>query len=500
MNIKTIIRQYTILLMVFLLSSPVLFAQAGFNDDRIMLQGFYWDCYRFGHTDRYPMVTTNTQNIEKFWYQILNEKVTDIKEAGFDLIWLPPPSKGSGMAGYGPTEYFSFDNMYGDDGLQTNLLVNLLNNGIEPIADIVINHRNGSVGWAGFRNPQWGTTTICSSDEAFYMDGSDVQNLDMSQRGDEEERPVPYCPEPTTYQYPVYRDLDHTKEIVRRDIVSYLARLKEMGYRGWRYDMVHGYHANKVAYYNQISQPTFSVGEYAWDKHDEARGWVWLSAANENQLTTASSVFDFTTWRTLKENKGNYDALYSYGLGIGLVGDNTDGQAWKNRAVTFLENHDTGWRCMEREENGRVVLDQEGTDSFSNGWEVEQGYAYILTHPGVPCVYWKHYFDWGDDLTQKLKGLINARKVTGVHAGSELNTQNNARSNGVYAARIVGSKGIIYMRLGGDDNAWQPYYSGYSDYLEYVAGNGWKVWVHLFDERLNHMVQQASANQSLPLP
>jgi alpha-amylase len=30
------------------------------------------------------------------------------------------------------------------------------------------------------------------------------------------------------------------------------------------------------------------------------------------------------------------------------------------------------------------------SDTLQNNWEVEQGYAYLLTHPGVPCVYWKH--------------------------------------------------------------------------------------------------------------
>jgi alpha-amylase len=35
---------------------------------------------------------------------------------------------------------------------------------------------------------------------------------------------------------------------------------------------------------------------------------------------------------------------------------------------------------------------------------VSQGYAYILTHPGMPCVAFDHYFDWGS----KLQGEINA--------------------------------------------------------------------------------------------
>jgi hypothetical protein len=46
-----------------------------------------------------------------------------------------------------------------------------------------------------------------------------------------------------------------------------------------------------------------------------------------------------------------------------------------------------------------------------------------LTHPGVPTVFWKHYFDWGADLQNKIRALINARKVAGLHAGSALHHQ-----------------------------------------------------------------------------
>jgi len=37
-----------------------------------------------------------------------------------------------------------------------------------------------------------------------------------------------------------------------------------------------------------------------------------------------------------------------------------------------------------------------------------QGYAYILTHPGIPCIYWEHYFDWNHG--DPIKRLVKARK------------------------------------------------------------------------------------------
>jgi alpha-amylase len=182
------------------------------------------------------------------------------------------------------------------------------------------------------------------------------------------------------------------------------------------------------------------------------------------------------TMFTLKNNKGNYRAWYGLGKGgLGLVGDTTDGLPWKQRAVTFLENHDTGYRTNE---DGSPQPDH-GQDSFQNNWEVEQAYAFILTHPGIPTVYWKHYFDWGDDLRWRVQSLINARKSAGVHAGSMVYPQNNARDKNVYAARIEGRRGDLFVRVGGSDEDWQPQHSGYVDYREYARGTGWKVWVKL---------------------
>ena len=464
-------------------------AQAGFDDDRVMLQGFYWESYRHGHPEKFPGYGSKT------WYGIVTEQAPTIREARFDLIWLPPPSfAGRYSAGYNPKEYFNLNNSYGDFAEHRSMLTALLGNGIEPIADIVINHRDGSRAWADFRNPDWGTWAITRDDEAFTNPASEIFGTPVDRRGAAEERPVEYAQHGgTTYEYGSFRDIDHTDPQVRRDLIRYLLQLKSAGYRGWRYDMVHGYHAKWIAVYNRASKPTFAVGEYDWGAHVAQRGWIWHTAAIPGRLETSSSVFDFTNLFTLRDNKGNFGAWYGFGAGIGMVGDNTDAQPWKNKAVTFLENHDTGYRTNE----DGTPQEHHETDSFANNWEVEQAYAQILTHPGVPTVYWKHYFDWGADLRNQIRALINARKVAGVTAGSALHLQNNARMNGVYAARIVGRNGDLYVRIGGDDAAWQPFHSGYANYREYAQGAGWKVWVGLPG---NPGLQQAPLRAALPIP
>jgi alpha-amylase len=458
------------------------FGQAGFDDDRVMLQGFYWESGRHGYPDRFPYLG------DKKWYVLVQEKATQIREGRFDLIWLPPPSHASGLsAGYNPKQYFQLDNAYGNFAQHRAMLRALLQQGVEPVADIVINHRDGTRDWADFTNPTWGLWAVCRNDELFEQ--ATWSNTPDAERGAEEES-VPYDSfGGTTYRYESFRDLDHTNRQVRKDILRYLLQLKSIGYRGWRYDMVHGFHARWIALYNKRSKPTFSVGEYEWDHHDAQRGWIWHTASVPDDLKTASAVFDFSTHFTLQDNKTNYVRWY----GSGMIGDQTDGLSWKQKSVTFLENHDTGYRT---EENGNAEKDHT-SDSFLNNWEVEQAYAYILTHPGVPSVYWKHYFDWGSTLRNKIKALINARKVAGVHAGSTVHRQDNARDKGIYGAMIQGKKGALYVRVGGSDQDWQPSLSGYSDYREYAYGDGWKVWVKLPG---NPAHQFAPLKAALPVP
>ncbi len=324
--------------------------------------------------------------------RLLRSKPPAIRHGRFDLIWLPPPSfAGAHSAGYNPKEYFNLSNSYGDLAQHLSMLASLLGNGVEPIADVVINHRDGSHRWADFKNPDWGTWAITRNDEAFTNPNSDVYGTPENERGAAEEQPVEYAQHGgTTYGYGSFRDIDHTSERVRRDLIRHLLQLKSAGYRGWRYDMVHGYHAKWIAVYNRASAPTFSVGEYDWDKPDEQRGWIWHTATVPGRLDTASSVFDFMTMFHLKDNKSNYAARYESGRRdrsatppMDIRGRTGPSRSWRTTIPVTAPTR-TGRRSRGMK-----------SDSFANGWEVEQGYAHILTHPGVPTVYWKHYFDWG---------------------------------------------------------------------------------------------------------
>src|SRR5205814_7351411 len=114
----------------------------------------------------------------------------------------PPSYAGGRSAGYDPKQYWKLDNSYGDFRQHRAALEELLKKGVEPVADLVLNHRAGDTGWADFKNPDWGTWAICRDDEVFSHGPVEYRNLPLDQRGAAEEVPKEYAQHGgTTYQY-----------------------------------------------------------------------------------------------------------------------------------------------------------------------------------------------------------------------------------------------------------------------------------------------------------
>jgi len=75
--------------------------------------------------------------------------------------------------------------------------------------------------------------------------------------------------------------------------------------------------------------------------------------------------------------------------------------------------------------------------------------------------------------------------------------QDNATAHGVYAARIDGSRGRLYVRIGGSDASWQPGASGYGHVRPVARGQGWAVWLALPG---NPPLRQAPRQRAWPVP
>ncbi|RYX81247.1 hypothetical protein EON83_25005 [bacterium] len=432
--------------------------QVGYNDSRVMIQGFGWESHQNGRQSSANGIEYRVHWTHN-WYDFVGSKAAELADAKFDLIWLPPPSQGAG-AGYQAEQYFNFNNNYGSADQQRALLRALSKHGVEPIADIVINHRNGSGGWANFENPDWPSWFICSDDSFWSQKLEDLHNPRDKEIWKAGKKGAPDFDGSDSPSGTGGRELDHSNPDLRAEIKKYLEMLKELGYRGWRYDMSKGYDPRYTAEYNFASKPSFAVGEY-WDG-DAALVAKWVKETEwkgqPDPAAGACCAFDFPTQEKLKTliNNSQYNQLPSIsahsGSGYGLIAVNP------NKAVTFLENHDTG-------------VPQKEHDSFNNDEKLMQAYAYILTHPGIPCVYWKHYFDW--ERGPEIKALIHARKYAGIHSGSFLKTEVQGDCYVATLGDETTESSTLIVKIGASDD-YKP--DGRVWNLE-TSGDGYAVWV-----------------------
>lgn len=401
---KHLLRSLSIIGAILFFTSFSTLAQQGNRSD-VLLQGFHWEA---------------ADATKKDWWQNLNSKVGEISDAGFDAVWLPPPSDAADRAGYLPRKWYDLNSNYGTEAELRTLVQNLGNNNVQAIADIVINHRVGTTGWADFTEPSLGgCSSICSDDEVNWASNSTEQGAAC---GDND----------SGTQYEAARDLNHNSFTVRDEIKKWMTWLKnDVGFDGWRYDFVHGFNAYYFAEYNNHTSPYISIGEQ-WKPYDEIVGWL-------NGAQNTSSAFDFPLKYTLHDAvRGNYNYLNGLPSLLGTHG---------SQAVSFLENHDT-----------EPVRSEYGDNSFPNNpsdnSQLLQGYAYILTHPGVPVVFYSHYFNYG--IQDALKEMIAIRKANGITNTSYVQVE-GTNDNNYYAAIIDGK---VAMKIGGGN--WSP-------------GNGWNL-------------------------
>lgn len=407
----------------------------------VMLQAFYWDSY--------DATKSTTKYGRTKWIDHINgTNGSNAVEMGqwFDMIWLPQLSKSTGGMGYLPTDYGNLD---GDLGTKRKLeeLVGIFHqNGARVIADIVINHACAKQGWCNFGTYNFGEYG------SFTPDGSYICSTDEMKTSAPETtcRNFPAGNADDGYgdeaNYPDGRDWDHTNSNVQAMFKAYLKWLRnEVKIDGFRYDYCKGYHNSHINDYNRAAEAYFSVMEY-WDGNVNTL---------QSRLTDAgwnTTTFDFATKYTAFNDGIAADNYYKL-QGAGLPG------AGKSRyAVTFVDSHDS----FQRDNN---ELCGEGNSMTLCRDKVLLCNAYMLSMPGVPCVFWPHWVTFKEEI----KKMINARYKTGVHSESSVNDE---AGNGYYKATIYGKNGEIRLLLGPNSG----YNTTPSGYTLAVKGNNYGVY------------------------
>lgn len=372
----------------------------------VMLQAFYWDSY------------TKTDFSRTKYVDLINNYVDQIG-ANFDVVWMPPSGMGGGT-GYYTKWYSNLDSDWGTKSKLTELITKLHNHGTKVLADIVINHHASKSGWAkDFYENNFGTygsykissKYICAGDEAFTNASSDSRNLEHGNAD-------------TGTNDGGCRDLDHSNTYVQEMCKAYTQwMINTIGFDGFRYDMTLGYAGQYLSMYNLASQPFLSVSE-CWESLSVIR--THLQAAQYNTM-----VFDFPLKFKFNDWKGG--SSYSY-----LKNPSLRGKGQSKYAVTFIDNHDT----FHRSDNQGGEFIGYNTDLSAKKQQIIEANAYLLMMPGVPCVFWPHWYTFPEDINK----LIAIRKQVGIHSESVVSDEIGVTSK--YAAIITGHRGRVFLRMG----------------------------------------------------
>lgn len=407
----------------------------------VMLQAFYWDSYN-----------------DSKW-TVLESQANDL-EGYFDLVWIPQSANCNGTSmGYDPVYWFaSYNSSFGNKRELKSMIQTFKDKGIKTIGDVVINHRKSVSGWFGFQTETYNGVTyrMTAADVCLDDDGGKAKT-----QADKDK--VTLGNNDTGEDWAGMRDLDHTSENVQNTVKAYLNMLiNDLGYAGFRYDMVKGYSPTYTGMYNTASNPEFSVGE-CWDSSNTIRRWIDGTKVDD---VIQSAAFDFQfkyVLRNAVENKN-----WSY---VGRMNDNNwplisnkfSSGNYRRYAVTFIENHDTQLR-------------NDGTSNGPLKRDTLAANAYMLAMPGTPCVFLPHWLEY----SKEIKAMITARKFCGIH---NMSTYKNCVSNSTYYyADSIDNKLLVVVgqeeKYTPDASQWIRVLSGYH-YAYYFNASMNTAWVDL---------------------
>ena len=410
----------------------------------VMLQAFYYDSYKDGAPGD---VLINGKQLGNTKWNVLLAQSGEIGNY-FDLVWLPPSGKSEGGTGYHQTQYCNQNSDWGSQKELLEFIKRMHASDTKVIADIVINHAGTKSSWCDFYPQNFGEYGIYQPDASWIAQSDEVNH--NSEAGDCQGKAT--GPEDGGYNmqdnYGSARDWAHAKPEVQEMMKAYLKWMKDViGFDGWRYDYAQGFKGKYIDMYNSAAANYFSVVEF-WNG-DMNNIKSYLNDVNWNTL-----AFDFST--KYSAIQGIADGDYTKCKGSGLLG-----AGLSKYAVTFVDSHDTYFGCQGGRDNNDEIGGCGKSMEDYNKDRVLGANAFILSMPGVPCVFYPHWVKYKDAIGK----MVLARKAAGVH--SESKVQDEA-GNGYYKSTITGKHGSIRLLLG-PNSGYNTTPSGYK--LAYKGGN-----------------------------
>lgn len=375
----------------------------------------------------------------------------------FDYLWLPPSAYGDG-AGYHPKQYSNQNSNWGTRAELDALISALHNAGAKVVADIVINHCANKSTWCDFYEMDFGEYGVFQPDET-YICSNDEVNLNP-ESGDCYGTASGSMDDGDNWDGA--RDWSHDKVYVQEMFIAYLQWMRNvMHYDGFRYDKGDGFNNWHHWNYNKHAKPEIAFME-CYSGTDEIQNRI--NGANGDLMG-----LDFD----LKWHVFNSFAGWDYSRGRGdCIMSRGDGK----HSVTFIESHD--WFLRPDNDNEFGGRGNSMTPALKA--RLMQANAFLLSMPGVPCVFYPHWAKYKEDL----KPMIIARKWAGVHSESEVKDEYSTATG--YQATVVGKYGWLILCLGDKANGqgFEGYQLAASNYSTMEGHNeSFEIWVNSSKEK-----------------
>ncbi len=367
-------------------------------------------------------------------WNMVAENAEKLSEIGITALWLPPAYKGMAGkddVGYGVYDLYdlgefdqkgSIKTKYGSKDEYINCIETLKQAGIEVYADVVLNHKMGAdmlqtipatkVDW-GDHYKELSNQEIVRVATKFTFPGrhhkySDFEwnwthfhGIDYDDKSKEhaifkfrdKKWDDAVDEEFGNYDYLMGADIDFTNPEVVEECYKWAKwYIETTGVTGFRLDAVK--HINASFYKDfikrireNISKNLFTVGEY-WSTDKERLHRYITETEGEISLFDVPLHYNFFN----ASNDDNYD--------LATILNNTLMKENPNRAVTFVDNHDT--------QPGQSL------QSFINNWFKLPAYSIILLrNEGYPCVFYGDFYGIPHDEIKpiyNLDTLIKLRK------------------------------------------------------------------------------------------
>ncbi len=372
------------------------------------------------------------------YYNKLKQKVSDLKEKGFNSIWLPPMFKATNTddVGYGVYDIYDlgeFDQKgdvrtkYGTLEELRELIDEIHKHEMQVYADVVLNHKAGAdftetfraiqvdendrekeisdvhdiEGWTGFNFPgregkysdfEWNFNHFTGTD---YDQKEDVTGV-FKILGENKSWSEGVSDEKGNFDYLMFADIDHKHPDVKADLFHWGEWfINHVDIDGMRFDALKhiedGFIEEFIKHIEEVSdKDLYFFGEYWQNDPDSKSKYLYEVKYN-------TDLFDVVLHYNMEQASKDID-----NFDMRKIFDHTLVQEHPLLAVTFVDNHDS--------QPGQSL------ESFVQPWFKKIAYGLILLRKdGYPCVFYGDYYGLGGDnpiegQKEMIDQLIDIRK------------------------------------------------------------------------------------------